>query len=122
MSETGAGKPGSINLGLVLSASILLGFAAGYIVGQQGPIAATAPVTQVQGCPHDLDPSDEYIIAGFMCPNPADQVLLINCHCELAHQTKDWIKEELSKGRDGPEIRQALEERYGARLKPLGSQ
>ena len=116
-------KPsGSINPALVLLASLLVGFSGGYLVGQRGPIAAVSMQAVVRGCPHQLDPADQYIIAGFQCPNPADMRPLQDCHCDLAHQIKDWIKEELSKGKDGPEIRRALEERYGAKLKPLGSQ
>ncbi|HUU46760.1 MAG TPA: hypothetical protein VM118_13605 [Acidobacteriota bacterium] len=111
-------RTGSINLALVLVASLLLGFVGGYLVGQRGPIPAVMR-TATAGCPHDLDPSDAYIVAGFICPNPAHQDLLINCHCEIAHALKDRIKQELSEGKDGTQIRRELEEQYGARLQPI---
>ena len=122
MSPSARKPSASVNLTLVLAASLLVGFIGGYLFGLGGPIAAVTTQAVARGCPHDLDPADQYIIAGFQCPNPADMRPLQDCHCDLAHQIKDWVKEELSKGKDGPEIRRALEERYGARLKPLGSE
>ena len=110
---------GSINLALVLVAALLAGFVGGFLFGQRGPVPAVTTQAVTQGCPHDLDPADRYIIAGFQCPNPGDLIALQDCHCNLAHQIKDWIKDELSKGKDGREIRQSLQTRYGDKLKPL---
>jgi hypothetical protein len=108
-------RPSPLNLLLVLILSLLVGFISGYLFGQRGPISA-GTVTAQGPCPHELGPEDEYIIAGWSCPAPACQDPLLTCHCELAHQIKDRVKQELGQGKDGTEIRAELERQYGAQL------
>ena len=118
MTDSTTAPSGSINLLLVLTAALLLGFLGGFLVGQRGPISA-ATTTVAGPCPNELDPADAYIIAGFICPAPACQDQLSSCHCDIAHKVKDQVKQELGQGKAGSEVRHDLEKQYGARLKPI---
>ncbi|HEX9750862.1 MAG TPA: hypothetical protein VGB22_06220 [candidate division Zixibacteria bacterium] len=116
MDDTQPGQQGGVNLALVLVVSLLLGFVGGFLFGQNGPAAAGVATTVINRCPHTLDLEDQYILAGFKCPNPADQVPLNGCHCMLAHQIMDRVKDELGQGKSGSEIRREIETEYGSRL------
>ena len=106
----------SVNPILILLLAVLLGGIAGYVFSSGGKIAATSN-TATAPCPHELGPADEYIIAGFTCPSPACQDGLIECHCEVAHNIKDKVMQELAQGKDGTMIRNDLIQQYGADLK-----
>ena len=89
--------PRSINLLLILTVALLIGFASGLLAARSGPLTARVATTVINRCPHTLDINDEYILAGFICPNPADLIPLSGCHCTLAHQIMDRVKEERRK-------------------------
>ena len=117
MSESTNESP-AINLYLVLATALLLGFVGGYLFGQRGPFEA-ATQTVAGPCPNELDPADAYIIAGFVCPAPACQDQMSECHCEIAHKVKDQVKQELGQGKIGSLVRTDLQKQYGAQLKPI---
>ena len=112
---TGSIRITAATLALVLVVSLLIGGIAGYMVGQRGRFGARTATAQGP-CPHELSPADAYIIAGFTCPAPICQDLLADCHCELAHEIKDRVKQELGQGKDGTTIRAELIAQYGAQL------
>ena len=112
-------SPQSINLWLILTVALLIGFASGLMAARSGPLTARVATTVINRCPHTLDINDEYILAGFICPNPADLIPLSGCHCTLAHQIMDRVKEELGHGIEGAEIRRTIEAEYDDRLKPI---
>jgi len=108
-------KTGQANIILLLLVGLLVGFIGGYVVGNQGAPAGAGsfdlgnPATT---CPHELDPGDRHILAGFVCPAPecADQIL--DCHCATAHQIKDQVKQLLAEGRSPEEIRTQIQAQY----------
>lgn len=110
-------KNGRVSPILIILAGLLVGFVAGFLFGQQGPIAVTAAPGVAPPCPFELSAADEYIIAGFSCPSPACQDPLLTCHCDEAHKIKTKIKEELQLGKDGSVIREELIKEYGAQLR-----
>ena len=118
MNQSHAQSSFPVSLPLVLIASIMVGFVGGYLFGQQGPIAASTQTT-TGPCPNELDPADAYIIAGFVCPAPACQDQMSACHCEIAHDVKNQVKQELGQGKEGSRIRADLQQQYGAQLKPI---
>jgi hypothetical protein len=117
MPENARRESGPVNLLLVALLGVLVGSIGGYMVGQHGPIAVTADSGVAPPCPFELSAADEYIIAGFSCPAPACQDPLHSCHCDMAHEIKTKIKQELGQGKDGAAIREELIQRYGAQLR-----
>ncbi|MBI3872185.1 MAG: hypothetical protein HY304_03800 [candidate division Zixibacteria bacterium] len=115
MTDTAAKRSDSVNTGLVLLLSLLIGLVGGYLYSRRGPITATTITTSMPD-PHALTPFDEYIIANFTCPAPICQDQLLECHCDMANQIKDHVKQELGEGKNGNEIRAELETQYGAQL------
>lgn len=118
-------RSSAINATLVALVGLLIGFIGGYLIGQSRPQVPantlTSQTTPVK-CPHDLEPKDAWIEAGFRCPGTDTvQVLLSDCHCPVAHALKDRIKAELAQGKPGQEIRQGLIAEYGDRIKLRGA-
>jgi hypothetical protein len=112
---TGSIRVTAATLALVLILGLLVGGIAGFVVAQGGRFGAQTKTAQGP-CPHELSPEDAYIIAGFTCPAPICQDLLADCHCELAHEIMDRVKQELGQGKDGTTIRAELIAQYGAQL------
>ena len=119
-------KSNAVNAVLMALVGLLVGFIGGYLIGQSRPqqvVEGTlaSQVGQPVKCPHDLEPKDAWIEAGFRCPNTDTvQILLSDCHCPVAHALKDRIKAELSQGKTGQEVRAELIAEYGDRLKLRG--
>ena len=119
-------KGNPINAILMALVGLLVGFIGGYLIGQSRPqpvaqLATVAGQNAPVNCPHDLEPQNAWIEAGFRCPaTDTVQVLLSDCHCAVAHALKDRIKADLSQGKQGAEIRQSLITEYGDRLKLRG--
>ena len=105
--ETKAGA-GQVNRVLLLVVGLLIGFIGGYAIGHQGaPSGAGAldAITAAADCPHELDPADRDILAGFICPATQCSDALLHCHCEIAHQIKDRVKQLLAEGKSPEEVR-----------------
>jgi hypothetical protein len=120
-------KSTPVNAVLIGLVGILIGFIGGYWIGQSRAPAGAGQTgffgqqTGAVTCPHELDPEDVSVIAGFRCPGTDDaQILLNDCHCAVAHGIKDLIKSELAAGKTHEEIRAQIEEQYGDRLKFSG--
>lgn len=114
-----------VNTVLMALVGLLVGFIGGYWIGQHNQPATAALTAAAQPgqvfCPHDLEPKDTWIEAGFRCPGTDTvQAVLANCHCPTAHGIKDKIKAELAAGKKGDEIRRDLIAEYGDRLKFRG--
>ena len=116
------------NVVLMAVVGLLVGFIGGYFIGQHSAqqsaaLANTAAVGAANGvvCPHQLDAKDQWIIAGFRCPNTdTAQVALLGCHCPVAHNIEDLVKAQLASGKTGQQVRDQLMMEYGDRLKFRG--
>jgi hypothetical protein len=101
---------------LLLVVGILAGFIGGYAIARQGaPVSAdiqTLGQPQTGDCPHNLEPGDRPILAGFICPAPECTDPVVDCHCELAHRIKDQVKVLLREGKSHEEIRAEIREQY----------
>ena len=119
-------KAGSVNTILMAVVGLLIGFIGGYFIGQRSaPTVAQMAGQTTAGtplfCPHDLEPKDQWVLAGYRCPaTDTAQVALVMCHCNLSHSIHDKVKSELAAGRTGQQIRTELEIEYADRLKFRG--
>ena len=112
MTKTNAVPVSSV---LLLVVGLLAGFIGGYAIARQG--APATPVSYNFGsstsdCQHELDPADQSILEGFICPAPQCADALLTCHCETAHQIKDQVKDLLRQGNTDEEIRREIKEQY----------
>lgn len=124
-------KNSPVNAVLMALVGILVGFIGGYLVGQDRGAAGTFgaaganpfQTSATANCPHSLDAKDNWILAGFRCPNTDEsQALLSDCHCTLSHAIHDLVKADLQGGKAGQDIRDALVAQYGARLNFAGQE
>ncbi len=100
---------------LLLVVGLLAGFIGGYAIARQG--APATPVSYNLGsptsdCQHELDPADRSILAGFICPAPACNDPVLDCHCDIAHQIKDRVKALLAEGKPQENVRSEIQEQY----------
>jgi cytochrome c-type biogenesis protein CcmH/NrfF len=115
-------KSGSMNTVLMAVVGLLIGFIGGYFIGQhnspatsQALLAQTANTTTL---PPQLQSKDEWIVAGFRCPNTDTvQISVLDCQCYVSRGIKDHVNAELTAGKTGDQIRSELLMQYGDRLK-----
>lgn len=106
---------------LVLVLCLLVGGMAGFMTGQDGPIASHIEV-RTGTDPTLMSALDEYIIAGLKCPSAAcPSCELRSCGCEESQKLRGRIKQELAQGKDGTVIRQEIMAQYGSLLKMGGN-
>ncbi|MBI3872184.1 MAG: cytochrome c-type biogenesis protein CcmH [candidate division Zixibacteria bacterium] len=121
-------KSGSVNVVLMALVGVLVGFIGGYWIGQHSQVGVAVQAANLATanngetfCPYALDAKDEWILAGFRCPNTDTvQASLLGCHCSVAHGIKDKVKKELAAGKGGQQIRDEMIAEYGNRLKFRG--
>ena len=112
MTKTNAVPVSSV---LLLVVGLLAGFIGGYAIARQG--APATPISYNLGsptsdCQHELDPADRSILVGFICPAPACNDAVLDCHCDIAHQIKDRVKALLAEGKPLEDVRREIQEQY----------
>jgi hypothetical protein len=108
-------RGGQVNKILLLVVGLLAGFIGGYAVARHGAPAtgiASGALTGSTTCQWELDPADQDIIAGFICPSPQCTDPLAGCHCETAHQVKKRVKDLLAAGKTPDEVRAEIQAEY----------
>jgi hypothetical protein len=106
---------GQVSNVLLLIVGLLAGFIGGYAIAHQGsPATGIAPnaLAGASTCQYELDPADQGIIAGFICPAPECTDPLLGCHCETAHQIKQRVKNLLASGVSPDEARTQIQAEY----------
>lgn len=115
MTDQTKARSGQISGVLLLVVGLLAGFVGGYAIGQRGapagPLVLDSP-TATSDCPHELDPGDQDILAGFICPAPQCADPLLTCHCDIAHQIKDEVKQMLADGQSPDEVREEIRAKH----------
>jgi len=106
---------GQVSSILLLIVGLLAGFIGGYAISHQGATttgSARNALTGASTCQFELDPADQDIIAGFICPAPECADPLSGCHCDIAHQIKQQVKNLLAGGVSPEDVRSQIQAEY----------
>jgi hypothetical protein len=93
-------------------------------VGALPAAAAAGPIDPLQvhpNCPFDLPAKDQWMLAGWTCnckqPH-CNNMLLLGCHCDVAHSMKALVKQLIVEGMDPNRIGAELEKHWGPGIRP----
>ena len=92
---------------LVVPFAVGLAFLAGYLVfGSNNPVTPVVHRhTGGGGCPFDLAPADQHIVADMRCPSEDHDTALLECHCDAAHTVKTIVKQMPDEIKDGQDFK-----------------